>query len=58
VLLDYGSTDCPFVGCFWEIMISNFDMWPLFFSFVQIHLRTVLIETLVKQVFVEDYMLE
>jgi hypothetical protein len=58
VLLDYGSTDCPFVGCFWDIVTSNFSMWPLFFSFVRVHLRMVLIETFVKQVFVEDYMLE
>jgi hypothetical protein len=57
VLLDYGSTDYPFVRCCWDIMTSNFGMWPLFFSFVRVHLKMVLIETLVKQVFVEDYML-
>ncbi len=57
MLLDYGFVDCPFVGCFWDIMTSNFGMWLLFFSFVRVHLRMVVIETLVKQVFVEDYML-
>jgi hypothetical protein len=60
VSLDYGCADCPLVGCLWDTVASNFGMWPLFFSFIRVHLRMVLIETLVKQVFVvfaEDYTL-
>ncbi len=48
--LDYGSADCPLVGCFWNTVASHFGMWPLFFSFIRVHLRMVLIETLIKQV--------
>jgi hypothetical protein len=60
VSLDYGCADCPLVRCLWDTVASNFGMWPLFFSFIRVHLRMVLIETLVKQVFVvfvEDYTL-
>jgi ABC-type uncharacterized transport system permease subunit len=47
--LDYGSADCPLVGCFWNTVASNFGMGPLFFSFIRVHLRMVLIQTLVKR---------
>ncbi len=57
VLLDYGYADYPLVGCFWDIVTSNFDKWSLFFCFIKVHLKMVHIETLVKEVFVEDYML-
>jgi hypothetical protein len=57
VLLDYGFANYPLIGCFWDIVVSNFGMLPLFFSLITVHLRMVHIETIVKQFFVEDYML-
>jgi hypothetical protein len=48
VSLDYGSVDYPLVGCFWDIIASNFSMWPLFFNFIRVHLKMVFIKALVK----------